>query len=518
MVEKKHIVREQTFWKLLEARVAATPDQLMLVEGDHKKLKATFAEFIHLAEKLAAGLHAQGIGPDSVVAWQMPTRLHSAVLFFALLRLGAVQNPILHLFRERELTDLLTQTKPNWLLVPGADKSCDYPAQGKSVCDKLGCKLMVLGDEWPQGDIAELPAVPNDGDAVRWLFCTSGTTSGPKAVLHTDSTLIAGGHALADSFIAEPNDVYSICYPIAHIGGAMSFGMILELGMPSVLIERFDPKTTSEVFRQYKVTITGGSTAHYQAWLALQDQTPGQPVLPDLRMLNGGGAAKPAQLYIQAVEKMGVPIVHSYGMTESPLVAANSPASSEHALLHTDGKAVTGMDVRIQRADGSWADTSEVGEVVVRGDCLCKGYLNPEQTKEAFDEQGYYHTGDLASADENGYISLTGRLKDIIIRKGENISAREIEELLMDYPGVDAVAVIGLPDEVRGERVCAVLEFSGEPPTLKDLTGYLTEQGLMKIKLPEQLEIVDRLPRSEALGKVSKKNLQAQFASSSIAN
>ena len=123
MVEQKTIVREKTFWKLLEARVAVTPDQLMLVEGDHKKLKTTFAEFMHLAEKLAAGLHAKGIGPSSVVAWQMPTRLHSAVLFFALLRLGAVQNPILHLFRERELTDLLTQTKPDWLLVPSADKA-----------------------------------------------------------------------------------------------------------------------------------------------------------------------------------------------------------------------------------------------------------------------------------------------------------------------------------------------------------------------------------------------------------
>ena len=172
--------------------------------------------------------------------------------------------------------------------------------------------------------------------------------------------------------------------------------------------------------------------------------------------------------------------------------------------------------MKIQRSDGSWAETGEVGEVVIRGNCVCKGYLNPDQTREAFDDNGFYHTGDLASMDIEGHISLSGRLKDIIIRKGENISAREIEELLIDYPGVDGVAVIGLPDEERGERVCAVVECTDKTITLADITTYLRAQGLMKLKLPEQLELVAALPRSEALGKVSKKQLQAQFADTEI--
>lgn len=509
---EQQLLYADTLWGLLAKRAALTPDQLILIEGDHKHLQATALECLQQAERLAAGLYALGIGPGTIVSWQMPTRLHTLVLKLALARLGAVQNPILHLFRERELRNLLSQTRPEWFLVPGADRTCNYPEQGQKVACDLNIKLLVLDTDWPEGDPATLPPAPVSGDDVRWMYCTSGTTSGPKAVLHTDSSLMAGGHALNDSLEGEATDVTSVAYPVAHIGGAMVLTQLLSLGIPAVLLEKFEPNSAAEAFRRHGVTMTGGSTAHYQAWLNLQKQAGAEKVLPSLRMLTGGGASKPAQYYFQTLEALGVPIVHAYGMTESPLVASNRLSSSPHALAYTDGKPVSGMEVRIIRADGSWADQGEVGEVVIRGKCLCKGYLNPEQTREAFDDQGYYHTGDLASFDTEGNISLSGRLKDIIIRKGENISAREIEELLIDYPGVKAVAVIGLPDEERGERVCAVLECQGQPPTLADITGYLAEKGLMRQKLPEQLEIVEVMPRSEALGKVSKKDLQKRFS------
>lgn len=505
-------VQSTSLWGLLEQRAALTPDQLILIEGDHKQLQATAAECKQQAERVAAGLYQRGIGPGTVVAWQMPTRLQTVILTLALARLGAVQNPILHLFRERELSDLLTQTKPEWFLVPGADASCDYPAQASAVCTSLAAQVMVLDEQWPEGDPVELPPAPADSETVRWLYCTSGTTSGPKAVMHTDRSLMAGGHALVVSLEGTADDVTTIAYPFAHIGGSMVLSMVLELGIPVVMVERFELEQAAEAFRRHGVTMTGGSTAHYQAWLGLQQKRAGQTLLPRLRLFTGGGASKPPQYHFQALESMGVPIVHGYGMTESPLVASNTASCSDHALAYTDGKPVAGMEVKVRRLDGRWADVGEEGEVVIKGDCLFKGYLNAEQTQEAFDVDGYYRTGDLGSFDAEGYLSLSGRLKDIIIRKGENISAREIEELLLDFPGVKGVAVIGLPDEARGERVCAVLEYAGEGVSLKDIAEYLSAKGLMKQKLPEQLELVDVLPRSQALGKVSKKDLQQRFA------
>lgn len=505
-------LQAETLWDLLQERARLTPQQLLLVEGDYKQRQATATECLAMAERLAAGLYSMGIGPGTVVAWQMPTRLSTLILALALARLGAVQNPILHLFRERELKDLLSQTKPQWLLVPEATDNFDYPAQGQLVADELGCQLLVLGDEWPEGDAQQLPPPPVSGEEVRWIFCTSGTTSGPKAVLHTDASLMAGGQALCDTLECSADDITSVAYPVAHIGGGMVLSQILKLGIPAVLVESFKPDQTAEIFRRHQVTMVGGSTAHYQAWLAHQKQAGDEKILPSMRILNGGGAAKPPQLHFQSLQYFGVPIVHAYGMTESPLVASNSPSSSDQQLAYRDGKPVPGMEVRIKTADGRWAETGEVGEVLIRGKCLCKGYLNPEQTREAFDDEGYYHTGDLATLDDDGYISLCGRLKDIIIRKGENISAQEIEQLLLEFPGVKGVAVIGLPDEERGERVCAVLEYEGDGVTLEDITQFLTGKGLMKIKLPEQLELVESLPRSEALGKVSKKTLQAQFS------
>lgn len=511
------LLQAPTFWQLLLDREALSPEQLLLIEGDFRRQQATVRQVRVMAEVLAKALYERGIGPGTVVSWQMPTRLQTLVLALALARLGAIQNPILHLFRERELGDMLGQTQPQWLLVPPADEKVDYPARAQNVAADLKATQVLVLD----GSVAAveadtvLPAAPGDGNAVRWYYCTSGTTSGPKVVKHSDVSLMAGGHALAVSVDVKPTDINSIAYPVAHIGGAMVLAMLLKAGIPAVLIERFEPATTAAAFRRHGVTMTGGSTAHYQAWLALQQQAPETAIFTSVRMLTGGGASKPPQLYFRAQQELGIPIVHAYGMTESPLVASNTPACSDKALAYTDGKPVAGMQVRIQRGDGSEADIGEVGEVLVRGNCVCQGYLKPEQTREAFDASGYFHTGDLGSIDADGYISLSGRLKDIIIRKGENISAREIEELLIDCPGVDAVAVIGLPDEASGERVCAVIESSAVPAlALADISRYLAQRGLMKQKWPEQLELIDKLPRSEALGKIAKKALQAQFAES----
>jgi cyclohexanecarboxylate-CoA ligase len=211
---------------------------------------------------------------------------------------------------------------------------------------------------------------------------------------------------------------------------------------------------------------------------------------------------------------MGVKLVHGYGMTEIPMIAMGSPHDTDDQLANTEGKPVLGAEVRVVKEDESVAGPDEEGEVRVRGPVVCHGYTDAAATKEAYDADGWFRTGDLGVLRADGHLRLTGRLKDVIIRKGENISAREVEDVLFNSPKVGDVAVIGLPDEERGELVCAVVEppEGGEALSFDEMVEACTAAGLMRQKIPERLEIVDRLPRNETLNKVLKYKLREMFS------
>jgi acyl-CoA synthetase (AMP-forming)/AMP-acid ligase II len=506
---------EQTLWQLFRQCAERHPQSTMLIDAA-SGAKLNYALALQIAERLAAGLFDLGIRPGDTVTWQLPTRLHTVVLTLALARLGAVQNPVIHLYRERELGAVIAQNRPAFLLVPGATDACDYPRMARTALANAGSNatLIVFDGELPQGDPARLPAPPTAADEVRWIYCTSGTTAAPKGVLHTDASLIAGGLGLATAMQATSADVGSIAFPFAHIGGLMYVALLCATGMSALLLERFVPAEVVERFRRHGVTLGGGSTAHYQALLTEQRKAPHAPLLPSLRILSGGGAPKPPELFHQVKQEMGCTVVHAYGMTESPLVVSNAITDSEWDLAYTDGVPVTGMEVRIVRRNGSEAATGEEGEIRIRGGCLCRGYLDPEQNAAAFDERGFFRTGDLGVLTSAGRLSVTGRIKDVIIRKGENISAREIEDLLAAHPKIAAVAVIGLPDAERGERVCAVVQLrdAGAAITLGEMAEYLHGKQLMRQKMPEQLEILDELPRNQALNKIVKYQLRERFS------
>lgn len=509
----EQLMRAPTLWQLLEQRVRATPEATMLIDGASGET-ISFSGFLDRAEHLASGLYALGIGPGQVVAWQLPTRVQSITLMLALARLGVVQNPILHLYRQRELAALLEQSQPELLIVPGRETACDYPAMAAEA--RPGQKILDLSRGLPDADPAALPPVPRRGDEIRWLYCTSGTTAGPKAARHTDTSVMAGGYTLAESLEMTPKDVGSIAYPIAHIGGVMYTTMVLATGMSAVLIEKFVPSEAVTISRHHGVTQAGGSTAHYQALLNEQRKQPGEPVIPGLKVLSGGGASKPPELVRDIKREMHCDVLHAYGMTEAPLIAHCRREDSDEQKMVTDGRPVTGMEVRIRRLDGGVAGPGEEGEIIIRGTSLCQGYLDAGQTRAAFTDDGFYHTGDLGLLRDDGCLVITGRIKDIIIRKGENISAREIEDLLFSHPRVAAVAVIGLPDKNTGERVCAVVEAVPDLPplTFSEMVDYLNDQGLMRQKVPERLEVVDELPRNQALNKVLKYELRKRFSES----
>jgi len=506
-----------TFWELLERRVADSGDRPMLIDDADRTL--TFAEVRDRAERAAAGFADFGVGEGTPVTWVLPTRIETIVVSLALSRLGAVQNPIIHIYREREVGFCIRQTTAEMVLVPGEWNGFDYTAMVEAATAGLDepPKILEAYHDLPDGDpdtLDPVSAPPTGDDPIRWIYYTSGTTSDPKGAMHTDATLIAGGVGLARALDMGAEDVGSIAFPYAHIGGPDYLVCMLANGFPAVLVEKFELAVAIDAYRRHGVTMAGGSTAFYTMFLGAQRQQADQPLIPSLRMLSGGGAPKPPEVYHEVVAEMGLPVAHGYGMTESPMICQGSPHDTDDQLAHTEGRPVHRAQVTIVRPDGSTCDPGEEGEVAVAGPQLFKGYKDPTLDADAFDEQGRFRTGDLAVMRHDGHVSVTGRVKDIIIRKGENISAKEIENVLYAHPKVAAVAVVGLPDLERGERVCAVVETAdgAEPLEADEMVAACTEAGLMRQKIPEQLVAYDGpLPRNATL-KVLKFRLRDELA------
>ncbi|EST27587.1 cyclohex-1-ene-1-carboxylate:CoA ligase [Streptomyces roseochromogenus subsp. oscitans DS 12.976] len=486
-------------WDLVVRRAALTPGRPVLLQGGRQ---LTFSELRARAERVAAGLYDRGVRPGTVVAWQLPTRIETALLSFALARLGAVQSPVIPFYRDREVGFALRESKAEFFAVPGVWRGHDHTEMAR----RLGARGIFEAyddDSLPDGDPSKLPAPPAEGTSVRWIYWTSGTTSDPKGVLHTDRSLIAGGSCLAHALRLTPEDVGSIAFPYAHIGGPDYLVMLLLYGFPAVMFEHFSLPDALPEYRRHRVTVAGGSTAFYSLFLAEQRKQPGEKVIPSLRLLAGGGAPKPPEVYHSVVREMGVQLTHGYGMTEVPMITMGDPRDTPENLATTEGRPPAGMEIRIVD-----------GEIRLRGEAVCQGYLDPAQTAAAFDADGFLRTGDLGHVTDSGHLVLTGRLKDVIIRKGENISAREIEDLLHRHPLVGDAAVIGLSDAERGELVCAVVEQPPGSPelTLPSIVSYLRSAGLSVHKLPERLEVVEALPRNDTLRKVLKYKLRERFS------
>jgi len=499
----------RTFWELVERRAAASPDQPMLIDTAERTI--TYGEFASRAERAAAGFRALGVREGSHVSWQLPTRIETVIASMALARLGAVQNPIIHIYREREVRYVLQDSGAELFLVPGEWRGFDYRDMAERIAAELDRPLQIVAtyDSLPDGDPATLPPPPappaTAADApIRWLYYTSGTTANPKGVRHTDETLIAGAVGLAVALDMSPDDVGSMAFPFAHIAGPDYLGTMLVLGFPSVVLEAFVPAEAIEVYSKHDVTMAGGSTAFYTAFLAEQRKQPGQKIIPSLRLLSGGGAPKPPELFYEVQREIGVPIAHGYGMTECPMIAQGSPHDTDEQLANSDGAPVRGCEVKIGKPDG---------DVRVRGPMVCKGYTDPALNDQAFDDEGYFRTGDLGYLRDDGHIVLTGRIKDVIIRKGENIAAKDIEDVLYQHPKVAEVAIIGLPDPERGERVCAVVQLAEGADELAfvEMQEFCRDSGMMTQKIPEQLEFVDVMPRNATM-KILKYELRERFA------
>ena len=518
----------RNFWQLLEARVAATPDGLLAI--DERGERITFAEYLARAESVAAGLAPLGIAEGTPVAWQLPTWIESMVLMGALWRLGAVQVPLIPTYRGREVSFIVNQTGARMLIVPSVWRKFDYRAMADAIAAQNdGLEVMEVDTELrrlPEGDASTLAPVPppaaRDEDyPIRWLYYTSGTTSQSKGTRHTDATLLGAVAGMLPLLELGPGDRNSMVFPFAHIGGVVWLLTSFVGGSTHLLAESFDPAITIPMLAANGVTLAGIGTPFNLAYLAAQRElsasSPGTRLFPDVRAFMSGASPKPPSLHAELQEAFGgTGIISSYGMTEAPILTYCSGAAPDDRRATTEGVASPGVQIRIVQADGEQAGPGRVGEIRITGPQLCKGYLDGSLNGDAFDEDGFLRTGDLGMLDADGYLTIVGRLKDVIIRNGENISAKEVEDLLFLHPAVRDVAVIGLADPRVGERCCAVVALEASVPALdfEGMTSFLKGHDLMTQKIPEQLEILDVIPR-DTFGKVLKDQLRNRFAPAS---
>jgi acyl-CoA synthetase (AMP-forming)/AMP-acid ligase II len=507
---------QPTLWKLIEARAAATPDALLVVDEHDRTM--TFAAYRDACLRAAAGLAALGVGEGTAVSWQLPTWIESFVLVGALARLGAVQNPILPICRAREVGFITRQTEARLLLVPGVWHKFDYPTMARDLADAdgggKGPEIVVIDRDLPDGDPDTLPDVPAAGDdPVRWVFYTSGTTADPKGAKHTDVTVAASARGVNRALDLQPEDRFGLVFPFTHVGGIAALFSLLMTGAAAIVVEAFDPVPTVEVLRRHGVTVAGAGTAFWLAYLTVQRTQPGDPIFPALRAMVGGGSPKPPTLHAEIkTEVGGIGVASGYGLTECPSLALGTVRDPDPKLSVTDGRAAPGVQIRIVAEDGRALAPGHVGEVRVRGPQLFRGYVDPALDVDAFDADGFLRTGDLGRLDADGYLVISGRLKDIIIRKGENISAKQVEDILYAHPKIADVAVVGLPDPERGELACAVVVPAPDAGdlTLDEIVAWCREQGLSTYKIPERLEIVASLPKNPA-GKVLKDDLRNRY-------
>ena len=512
------LLRAGSFWELLCARADASGDAAMLIDASGQAV--SFKDFKHHAERMAAILAAQGVGPGCRVAWQLPSRVVTVVVMAALARLGAVQAPVIPIYRERETGAAVATARAEFMLVPGTWRGFDYAAMAAGL--PTGPKVLVVEESLPSASAAAVESLPAPAASAEWVYFTSGSSGLPKGARHTDATLLAAAYGWTSQGRAgtQPDDVGSMAFPVAHVGGIMYVMAQLMRGFPFVIVEAFDAATV-DVFRRLRVTMGGGSTVFYTSLLAAQRAfasaagSPSARVLPSFRLLKGGGAPCPPSVFWAVREEMGVTVAHDYGMTEVPMICVSSPDDTDEQLANSDGRPIPGNEVRIVD-DAVVLPAGADGEIQVRGAAVCLGYTDPSLDAAAFTADGWFRTGDRGHLRSDGHVEVTGRIKDLIIRKGEKIAPLELETLLIQHPAVAEVAVIGLPDAERGERACAVLALrpGAVAPSLAELTAFLREAGLMSQKLPEQVEIVSEIPHT-GLGKVAKLALRDKFSGSS---
>jgi cyclohexanecarboxylate-CoA ligase len=518
--------RNELLTDRLDALTETHPDRLAVADHNSATGVATRLSYLqlrHRVDRIALGLVGLGVQPGDVVAFQLPNWWQFIALHLACLRIGAVSNPLMPIFRERELGFMLDFAKARLMVVPQRFRGHDYPAMIAGLRGTLPAleRVLVVGDDGEQSfertllnrrwedDFdaeAEFAQRRPDPDDVIQLLYTSGTTGQPKGVMQTSNTLMAGVRAYADGIDLSGADVCFMASPLAHQTGFM-YGLMLPivLGTHVILQDVWDAARAWDTVQAERVTFSMGATP----FLADLVNAPNAPAPADcrLRQFVCAGAPIPRVLVQAAIEKLGVGIVSAWGMSECGVVTMTGPNDPPDAVFNSDGRSLPGMAVRVVDGSNQPVPPGTEGKLKTQGSCLFVGYLKRPEAYDV-DADGWFDTGDIARMDADGYIRITGRAKDIIIRGGENIPVAEVEELLYRHPAVQDAAIVAMPDARLGERACAFVTLKpGTAFDLDSLTSWLAAAGTARTYWPERLEIVPDMPRT-ASGKIQKFELR----------
>jgi cyclohexanecarboxylate-CoA ligase len=488
------------------------PLRTVVVDGD---IRMDCCQLRDQATVLAAAI-AVRMPVGSVVSFMLPNWHEAAVVYLAATLAGMVVNPILPSLRDRDLLYILQDAGSQLIFAPARLGRHDYLSMMDRVCMQLDRPVEVVvvrggdaGDRHtPFSSLLTEPMRPVslpvlDPDAVRMILYTSGTTGRPKGVLHTHNSLHALVCQLREHWFVEPGDRFLVPSPIAHIGGSIyAFECPLLLDTTAILMARWNADDAVRLMQAEHCTHIAGATRFLEQILATARRA--ETHLPDLKMFVCGGASVSPSLIRGAAGHFERAVVtRVYGSSEVPITTVGSPCNAAMA-ADTDGRAGS-TEIRLVPNDPCAGD----GEIRARGPQMFVGYLRPEDNAESFDARGYFRTGDLGHWVDDDYLVVTGRAKDIIIRNGENISPKEIEDLLAEHAEIAEVAVIGLPDERTGERACAVVvPVDRRRPGVAAVRDFLEARGVATFKVPEQVVIWDALPRNDA-GKVLKHQIKA---------
>lgn len=523
--------REAGYWldktvdQLLTEALARTPDKISIVVDRADRTESrrfSYKELNNLADRAATSLLRLGIGRGDVVTVQLPNWWEFVVAAFACAKIGAVMNPVMPILRERELTYILNFCNTKVFIVPKTYRGFDYAAMAHGMRRDLpDLKQIIVVDGEDDSSFERMLLAAESGplpsraspDDMSVLMFTSGTTGEPKGVIHTSNSLIACCKALTTRFGLDSNDVLLVASPVGHMTGYAAIVLLaVYLGGTMVLQDVWDAKHGVDLMSQEGVTYTAASTPFLSDICEVVKA--GAPRPQSLRSFLCGGAPIPSVLIERAGKELDLKVCSLWGMTEVLSGTLTEPSRVADKSASTDGRPQDGMEVRIVDFDGKLLPAGESGRLLVRGSQMFKGYYKRPDL-ETFDGEGWFDSGDLAYMDTDGYIRISGRVKDILIRGGENVPVAEIENLLYKHPSVAAVAVVGYPDARLGERGCAFIVL--RPGTTIDLAGvqdYLREARMAKQFWPERVEAVAELPRT-ASGKIQKfrlKEIAATFA------
>jgi cyclohexanecarboxylate-CoA ligase len=521
--------RNETLTSYLDRWATQRPDRVALVDAAGR---LTWAELARMVDRVAHGLRAHGVEQGTFVSCQLPNWIEFALVFLAAERLGAVINPIPPTYRASELRFMLGLLETSVLVIPAEFRRFDYPqmvrglrgdlprlahvfvARGAAGPDMTPFALLTT-ERWEDRE-GRRPLPGTDPSRVHEVVFTSGTTGEPKGVTHALNTVLSTIYPVIDRLAFSERDVILMASTLGHQTGYLyGFCLNLLLGARAVWLDIWDAQAAARLIEAERVTFSMGATPFLRD-LTYVD-TPRD--LSSLRVFISAGAPIPRPLVRDARARLGCAISAGWGMSENGLVTCNGLDDPDEKVFGSDGFPVPGAELRVVDDAGRDLPVDDEGDLLVRGPSQFGGYFRrPQFTADSHTPEGWFKTGDRARLDRDGYLSITGRSKDLIIRGGENIPVAEVENLLFAHPKVQGVAIVAMPDPRLGERACAfVIPQPGEAPTLRELTAYLDAQGIARQKFPERLEVVDEFPMTPS-GKVQKFRLRQWIAAAAREN